>query len=81
MEGDAEKAPPSILYWVVKPLTGATVGKMKADAQVFSGAVIDGAVGNMTTLTVLLLSQDPEPAVPATVPPQVDVSTYLAAIE
>jgi hypothetical protein len=55
-----------------------TLGNKNADAQVFVGAVITGAFGKMTTLTILLLPHEPVPAVPAGVFPQAEVSTYCA---
>ena len=73
--GLAPNAPPSMLYCTLKPLTAATLGKLKADAQVFVGAVIVGALGKITTLTVLLDPHAPVPAVPARVAPQVEVNT------
>ena len=63
--GLVPNAPPSMLYCTVKPDTAATLGKLKADAQVFAGGSIVGAFGKITTLTVLLLPQSPVPAVPA----------------
>ena len=42
------------------------------------GAAIVGAVGNITTLTVLLAPHVDVPAVPAAVLPQVAAKTYLA---
>ena len=44
---------PSILYSTLNPITGVTVGKVNAVPQVLAGAVIVGAAGNITTLTVL----------------------------
>ena len=73
--GLAAYAPPSTLYWILKPATAATLGKLKAEAQVFAGAVIVGALGEITTLTVLLLPHTPVPGVPAAVNPQVEVNT------
>ena len=73
--GLAAYSPPSTLYWMLKPATAGTVGKTKADAQVFAGAVIVGALGKITTLTVLLLPQSPVPAVPAKVGPQSAANT------
>ncbi len=64
-----------MLYSTVKPDTAATLGKLKADAQVFAGAVIDGAFGKITTLTVLLEPQSPSPGVPAGVAPQSAANT------
>ena len=68
--GLAAYAPPSTLYWMLKPATAATLGNTKADAQVFAGAVITGALGKITTFTVLLGPHNPLPAVPANVAPQ-----------
>ena len=73
--GLVSNAAPSMLYSTVKPDTATTLGKLKADAHVFAGAVIDGAFGKTTTLTVLLLPHAPVPAVPAAVAPQVEVNT------
>jgi hypothetical protein len=64
-----------MLYSILNPETVATVGNVKATAQVLAVAVITGAVGKITTFTVLLTPQDVAPAV---VPPQVAASTYLA---
>ena len=69
-----------MLYSIVNPLTGVTEGRVKAEAQVLSGAVMTGAVGKITTSTVLLFSHRPVPAVPARVVPQSAASTYLAVI-
>ncbi len=76
--GTAEYAPPSILYCVLNPLTAVTVGKVNAEAQVLAGAIITGALGNITTLTELLAPHNPVPAVPAVVAPQVADKTYCA---
>ena len=76
--GEAELAPPSILYSTLNPLTGVTEGNVNADAHVFVGAVITGAVGKITTLISLLAPHAPLPAVPAAVLPQVAAKTYLA---
>jgi hypothetical protein len=43
--------------------------------QVVAETEITGAVGKITTFTVLLTPQEPAPAVPAAVEPQADVST------
>jgi hypothetical protein len=67
-----------MLYWMLNPPTVVTDGKLKADAHVLDGAMITGAVGKITTLTVLLTPHDPLPGVPANVPPQSVASTYLA---
>ena len=73
--GLAANASPSMLYSTLKPATVLTVGKLNAEAQVFAGAVIVGALGKITTLTVLLLPHAPVPAVPAAVAPHVEVNT------
>ena len=77
MVGEAAKPLPSMLYCAVNPATVVTDGSTNAAAQVFAGAVMTGAAGNTTTLTVLLVPQEPVPAVPAGVLPQADVRTYL----
>ena len=64
-----------MLYSTLKPLTALTLGKVKADAQVLAGALRLGTFGKITTLTVLLAPHKPLPSAPATVPPQVAVST------
>ena len=64
-----------MLYSTLKPGTAVIVGSVKAAAQVLSGEVITGAVGKITTFTVLLTTQEPVPAVPAVVDPQSAVST------
>jgi hypothetical protein len=64
-----------MLYSMVKPLTAVTLGSVKAEAQVFAGALITGAFGKITTFTVLLTPHEPVPAVPAVVAPQVAVNT------
>jgi hypothetical protein len=46
----------------------------------FAGAVILGAVGKVTTLTVLLAAQPAGGAVPAAYAPQALVNTYRAAM-
>ena len=78
MLGDALNAPPSMLYSILNPATVATVGNVNMDAQVFVVATITGAVGKITTLTVLLTPQDPLPVAPNGVPPQAAASTYCA---
>ena len=75
MLGAAENAPPSMLYCTLNPATAVTVGKVNAALQVLAGAVITGAVGKITTLTVLLDPHEPVPDVPAAVPPHVAVKT------
>ncbi len=72
--------PASILNCTSNPLTEGTDGSVKAALHVFAGAVIVGAKGKITTLTVLLFPQDPGPVEPARVLPQSDVRTYLAWI-
>jgi len=61
---------PSTLYCTEKPGIAVTAGKTKAEAQVLAGAVIAGAAGKMTTLTVFPGPQRFVPAVPAGVFPQ-----------
>ena len=73
-----EKAPPSILYSTLKPATAVTVGKENAVAHVLTGAVITGAVGKITTLTILLVAHELVPEVPAAVVPHVAVNIYCA---
>ena len=73
--GAGVNAPPSMLYCTVKPATALTIGKLKSASQVFINGSNTGAVGNITTLTVLLLPHAPVPAVPADVVPQVEVNT------
>ena len=77
--GEAEKAPPSMLYCTEKPGTAGTVGKLKAALQVFAGSVNVGAAGNMVTFTVLLI-QDAGLALPAAIVSQTDAVTYRAWI-
>ena len=62
----------------MNPATAVTVGKVNATLQVLAGAVSIGAVGKITTFTVLLLPHKPVPAVPAAVLPHTAVVTYLA---
>ena len=52
--GEAEKVPPSTLYWVIKPGTVATAGKANAVLHVLVGAVSIGAAGNTTKFFVSL---------------------------
>jgi hypothetical protein len=78
--GEAENAPPSILYWTLNPVTARTVGNVNAALHVLAGDVIAGAAGNITTLTVLLVPQTPVPGVNAAVVPHADCRTYLAVI-
>ena len=56
------------------------VGKANADAHVLVGAVITGAVGKITILTVLLAAHEPVPAVPVNVVPQSVCNTYRACM-
>ena len=67
-----------MLYSTLNPLTAVTLGSVKADAQVFAGALMLGALGKITTLTELLTPQEPVPAVPAAVAPQAAAKTYRA---
>lgn len=67
--GEAANAPPFKLYCTLNPGTATTVGNVKEALQVFAGAVIVGAVGNITTLTILLVPHEPVPVVPAIVFP------------
>ena len=55
---------------MVKFVTAATVGKVNAALHVLAGAVMVGAVGKITTLTVLLIVQPAGPVVPAAMLPQ-----------
>ena len=71
--GDIVYAPPSMLYCTLNPATDVTAGKVNADAQVLAGAVITGAAGNITTLTVLLGPHEPVPTVPMPILPQAEV--------
>ena len=73
--GASVNAPPSMLYCTVKPATALTVGKPKLAAQVFINGSNTGALGKITTLTVLLGPHSPLPAVPAKVAPQSAAST------
>jgi hypothetical protein len=67
-----------MLYSMLNPATGATVGRVNAEAQVGAGSVITGAVGNITVVTILLPAHDPVPGVPAVIAPQLAERTYLA---
>ena len=78
MPGAAENAPPSILYSILNPVTGVTLGSENADAHALAGAVSVGAVGNITTFTILLTPHGPVPAVPAAILPHAADNTYLA---
>jgi len=74
--GEADQvALPSILYSTLNPVTGVKVGKVNAVPQVLAGAVIVGAAGKITTLTVL---DRQVLAVAAGVVPQAVVKTYRA---
>lgn len=53
MLGEAEKAPPSILYCTSNPDTAVTEGKVNADAHVGEGAFMVGAAGKTTIQAVL----------------------------
>ena len=75
--GDAENAPPSILYCTLNPATGVTVGKVNAVLQVLAGAMMTGAAGKITTLTVLLTQGL---ALPAGMVSQAAANTYRACI-
>ena len=67
-----------MLYSTLNPLTAVTLGSVKADAQVFAGALILGALGKITTFTKLLTPQEPVPPEPAAVEPQAAANTYRA---
>lgn len=62
----------------MNPETGATAGKVNAELQVKGGAVIVGAAGKITTLTVLL--KHAGLAVPAGMVSQSAANTYRAWI-
>jgi len=79
--GAGANAPSSILYSTLNPATAGTAGKIIADSQVFAGAVIVGANGNITTFTKLLSPHDPLPGVPAGMPPHACCVTYRATME
>ena len=79
--GEDENAPPSMLYCTVNPETAVTVGRVNAALHVLADAVSVGAVGKITTFTVLLDPHEPGPVEFAAVLPQADVSTYLTMIE
>lgn len=81
MLGAVAKAPPSMLYSTLNPATDGTEGNVNADAQVLAGAVMTGAVGNMTTFTVLLCAHGPVPGVPAGILPHADEVIYRATME
>ena len=53
----------------MNPVTAGTLGNANALLHVLAGAVITGAVGKITTLTVLLAAHAPVPVVPAAVVP------------
>ena len=80
MVGEDEYVPPLILYSTVKPAIAVTVGKLNAALHAFVGAVMIGALGKITTLTILLDAHVPVPGVFAGVVPHADVSTNLATI-
>lgn len=65
---------------MLNPVTEGTAGNVKAVLQEFAGAVITGAVGNITTLTILLFRHAPVPMLPAGVLPHAVFKTYLADI-
>lgn len=67
-----------MLYNISKPFTTGTVGNVKLPLQVLEGAVIVGAVGNITTLTVFPAVHAPGPGEPAIVLPQSADKTYRA---
>ena len=70
-----------MLYNVVNPPTVVTAGSIKAALQVFDGAVIAGAVGKITVLTILLTPHNEDEDVAfAAVAPHAAVSTYSAVI-
>ena len=71
----------SMLNSTVNPATGGTTGSDKAALHVLAGAVITGAAGKITVLTVLLAAHAPGPAEPAGVVPHAAAKTYLAVIE
>jgi hypothetical protein len=60
-------------------LEGGAVTVIAPQGALTEGA--GGAMGKITTLTMLLVAQAPGPAVNAAVVPQALVNTYLAAIE
>jgi len=64
-----------MLYSISNPDRTGTAGKINIDAHVLTGAVSVGAIGNITTLTVLLTPHAPIPAVPAIELPHVAVKT------
>lgn len=68
----------SILYSTVNPAMAGTAGNVKGALQVLVGDVMIGAVGKITTLTVLLSAHAPKPGVLAAVAPHTALSTYLA---
>ena len=73
--GLVPNAPPSMLYSTVKPDTAATLGKLKAEAQVFAGAVIVGAGGKITALVLTGSHAAPSETASAAVLPQAAIST------
>ena len=52
-----------------------TTGKLNMDAHEFAEAVITGAAGKTTTLTIFPAPQDPVPVVPADMEPHVIAKT------
>lgn len=64
-----------MLYSISNPAIDETVGKVNAEAHVLDIFVSIGAVGKITTFTILPDAHAPGPAVPATVLPQVAVKT------
>jgi hypothetical protein len=81
--GAADQLPElSNSYSTVNPITGVTAGKVNIALQELAGCAKVGAVGKMTTLTVLLAAHAPDPGVPAKITfsgdsPQSAVKTYL----
>ena len=69
--------PSSKLYSIVKPATAAGGVTVIAPHPAFTTGAV-GAVGKITTLTVLLDSHATGPAVPAIMLPHAAVKTYLA---
>ena len=70
-----------MLYCTLNPATDVTGGSVRAALQVFDGAVIAGAVGKITVLTILLTPHNEDEDVAfAAVAPHAAVSTYSAVI-
>ena len=67
--------PPSMLYSIVKPLTAATLGKLKFDAQVFEPAVNTGAGGKITAFVLTGSQAIPSETASAAVLPQAAINT------